>query len=1751
MKRILALILSLAMLLPCFSYYTFAQTSTLHFDLSIDGKHEYYAHAGDKITVDFIVSNALSDEKFTITNLQNEIEFDQDFFEFSYDDVEYITTTSHVIADYSWGAKRVKLMAYNVSNGKAKEYNSNQLVARVTFKVKDGLADGTRGKLLNKAYEAADGIGDITYDVTYTNMTVIIGDPPKDIYTVTYKDGGEVIESDDSVVDGTSITIRAALTAAGEKFGGWKDEDGTVYQPGDSYTVSDNVTFNAVWLDKYTLSFQSNGGTSFDDVVDFDGTEIDLSDYEPVKTGYTFTGWFTDAELNDRVTEITLSKDTTVYAGWDINEYKVEFVTNGGSAVDAAEDVYGTVINLNDYVTSKTGYTFAGWFSDAELNDRVTEITLSKDTTVYAGWDINEYKVEFVTNGGTEVADIVKDFGSVVVLGDDWTTKTGYTFTGWFTDAELNDRVTEITLSKDTTVYAGWDINEYKVEFVTNGGSAVGAAEDVYGTVINLNDYVTTKTGYTFAGWYKDEDCTVRVTELTLAENTKVYAGWVINPYTLKFVTNGGTAVADVVKDFGSVVVLGDDWTTKTGYTFAGWFSDAELTDRVTEITLSEDKTVYAGWDINEYKVEFVTNGGTEVADVVKDFGTVVVLGDDWTTKTGYTFTGWFSDAELNDRVTEVTLSKDTTVYAGWDINEYKVEFVTNGGTAVADIVKDFGTVVELGDDWTTKTGYTFTGWFTDAELTDRVTEITLSEDKTVYAGWDINEYKVEFVTNGGSAVEAAEDVYGTVINLNDYVTTKTGYTFAGWFTDAELNDRVTEITLSEDMTVYAGWDINEYKVEFVTNGGTAVADIVKDFGTVVELGDDWTTKTGYTFAGWFTDAELNDRVTEVTLSKDTTVYAGWDINEYKVEFVTNGGSAVDAAEDVYGTVINLNDYVTTKTGYTFAGWYKDEDCTVRVTDLTLSENTTVYAGWVINPYTLKFVTNGGTAVADVVKDFGSVVVLGDDWTTKTGYTFTGWFTDAELTDRVTEVTLSKDTTVYAGWDINEYKVEFVTNGGSAVDTAEDVYGTVINLNDYVTTKTGYTFAGWYKDEDCTVRVTELTLAENTKVYAGWVINPYTLKFVTNGGTEVADVVKDFGTVVVLGDDWTTKTGYTFTGWFSDAELNDRVTEVTLSKDTTVYAGWDIIEYKVEFVTNGGSDVDAAEDVYGAVINLNDYVTTKTGYTFAGWYKDEDCTVRVTELTLAENTKVYAGWVINPYTLKFVTNGGTAVADVVKDFGTVVELGDDWTTKTGYTFTGWFTDAELTDRVTEITLSKDTTVYAGWDINEYKVEFVTNGGTDIPAISKKYESVIDLSDYTTTKTGFVFDGWYSDDAFEHSVSIITLTEDTVVYAKWIPKYTLTFETNGSDAIQSVTEIEGTVVDLTVYNPIRRGYTFKGWFTDADFENQVTEITLNSDVTVYAKWKKNSSGGGGPVSKYEITFDTNGGSKIEKLEKIENFEVNLSSYVPVKDGYVFDGWYTDAELTNKVTKVKMTNDITLYAGWKEVEKEEIDHKPSIMTDEHFAYIVGRDDGKVYPKANLTRAEAATIFFRLLKEDVRQEALVTDNQFVDVNEGHWFNTAVSTLANLDIVNGRTPNEFAPNEPITRAELTTIVARLSDAEYNGKSMFDDIDGHWAEEYINIAASIGWVEGDGNGLFRPDDKITRAEVMTLINRVLNRVPLSVEDMHEDMKKWPDNMDTDAWYYIAVQEATNSHDCEYEKGSIHEEWTGLTENPDWTTYEK
>jgi len=201
-------------------------------------------------------------------------------------------------------------------------------------------------------------------------------------------------------------------------------------------------------------------------------------------------------------------------------------------------------------------------------------------------------------------------------------------------------------------------------------------------------------------------------------------------------------------------------------------------------------------------------------------------------------------------------------------------------------------------------------------------------------------------------------------------------------------------------------------------------------------------------------------------------------------------------------------------------------------------------------------------------------------------------------------------------------------------------------------------------------------------------------------------------------------------------------------------------------------------------------------------------------------------------------------------------------------------------------------------------------------------------------------------------------------------------------------------------------------------------------------------------------------------------------------------------------------------------------------------------------NITRAETVTMIFRLLKESVRTENMTDENIFSDVNEDDWFNTAVSTLAGLGIVEGRTETEFMPDEYITRAEFATMFARLAQHEYVAENKYGDVDSHWAEEHINEASAYGWIAGYEDDTFRPDKAINRAEAMTLVNRVLKRVPQSKDDLLEGMTIWTDNADTSAWYYLAVQEATNSHEYE-RKNESYETWTKLTENRDWTTYEK
>ena len=284
-------------------------------------------------------------------------------------------------------------------------------------------------------------------------------------------------------------------------------------------------------------------------------------------------------------------------------------------------------------------------------------------------------------------------------------------------------------------------------------------------------------------------------------------------------------------------------------------------------------------------------------------------------------------------------------------------------------------------------------------------------------------------------------------------------------------------------------------------------------------------------------------------------------------------------------------------------------------------------------------------------------------------------------------------------------------------------------------------------------------------------------------------------------------------------------------------------------------------------------------------------------------------------------------------------------------------------------------------------------------------------------------------------------------------------------------------------------------------------------------------------------------------------------------YTFIGWRADGTGDIVTSLENLQQNVNLVGVWSYRSsgggsgggggrKPTVDIPDDVPTglngDDHFAYIVGYPDGNVNPGGNITRAEVATIFFRLLTEDVRTANSIQSNSLSDVSRGQWFNHAISTLSSMGIVKGNPDGTFDPDAPITRAEFAAIAARFDDKNTNNTSNFSDIASHWAKDEIGVAANKGWINGYPDSTFRPDQYITRAEAMTLVNRVLNRLPEKSEDLLDDMIKWPDNADASVWYYLAVQEATNSHDySDKSDADKYEKWTKIRDARDWTLLEK
>lgn len=1490
------------------------------------------------------------------------------------------------------------------TSGSAPSSNTYQYGTTVTAKTAGSLArtgytfDGwnTKADGSGTSYAVAD-----TFTLGAANVT-LYAQWAINTYTITYDGNGSSggsIPADQSGEYLSSVALRentGSLVKTGYSFAGWNtaaDGTGTGYNAGGTITVpATDLTLFAVWtINSYQVSYDGNGATGGStpsgETLLFGATITVADDGSLVKTGYTFENWNTKADGSgtsfDPADTFALGAgNVTLFAQWTINQYALAYDGNGsdgGTTPIGGQKNYGVDITVEACTFTLTGNTFIEWNTAANGSGTTyatgTVFAMpASDVTIYAIWEPNDYTVSYDGNGNSggsvptsaqytyHTNATVKSKGTLV--------KTGYSFAGWNTAANGSGTQYDpadlfLLGAVDVTLFAQWTINNYTVIYDGNGSDGGTVPSDTnspynYGesaTVLD-NTGLLVRTGYTFGGWNTADD--------------------------------------------GS----------GTGYTAGASFSIP-----------AGDVTLYAVWNINTYSVSYDGNGytgGSVPASGMHLYdATVSVSAIGSLSKAGYTFKEWNTQADGSGTAyspahTFHMGADNLTLFAQWEINSYTLGYDANGadsGSAPDSDVKVYQTEVSVTGNTgiLIKTGYTFAGWNTadDGSGTGYLAGAKFNmpaSDVTLYAVWNINSYSVSYDGNGSTAgsVPAAgtHDYDSTVTVSTSGSLYRTGHTFKNWNTESDGSgtayDPADTFALgAANVTLYAQWTVNDYTVHYNANGsdsGTVPDDAISAFQaiTTAEGNSGSLEKVGYTFIGWNTiaDGTGTGYVEGDTFSMpahNVTLYALWAINSYTVSYDGNGktGGNIPAAQTGdYATEITLkeNTGLLVKTGYSFDGW--NTAANGSGTSYAISDsytipaaNTTIYAVWVINQYTLNFDSCGGSTVVSITQDYNTTIAEPAD-PTKLGYTFAGWYTDTSLTTAAEfPYTITGNATVYAKWTINSYSVTYDANSAVGGNTPNDAdlheYQSSVTVQDNTgaLVKTGYSFAGWNTTDDgsgsgYSAGDTFSMPASDVTLYATWQINNYTVSYDGNGntgGSVPSSSTFAYGaTATVKPAGSLTRIGYTFAGWDTQANGNgtsyDAADTFALgASNVTLFAQWEINSYYITYDENGADSGDAPVDTNAhqyqssVAAESNSGTLAKVGYSFDGWNTKADGTgtgydegdvfqVPASDITL------YAMWTINHYTISYDGNGSTGGITPTSGtylYGATVTVEDNGSLlKTGYMFAGWNTkaDGSGTARAATETFTlgaTNVTLYAQWTINQYMLVYDGNGsdgGTAPVGGQKNYGDNIMVASNTFTLTGHTFIEWNtaadgSGITYATGDVFAMPASDVTIYAIWVPNdYTVSYDGNGNTAGSVPTSGQFTYhTQATVSSHgsmVKTGYSFTGWNTKANgsgtpYAEGATFTLGAADVTLFAQWAINS---------YTVNYDGNGSDAgTAPTDASSPYEYNASVTVLDKTvslertGYTFEGWNTKSDGTGTGYSTDddfnmPAGDVTLYAVW---------------------------------------------------------------------------------------------------------------------------------------------------------------------------------------------------------------------------------------------
>ena len=1207
---------------------------------------------------------------------------------------------------------------------------------------------------------------------------------------------------------------------------------------------------------------------------------------------------------------------TTILTGCDLygsETYTITFNTNGGEKIADISCEWGKEAKLPTDPTKK-GYTFAGWYFDSNLTNKVSEnLVIQGDITLFAKWNINQYTISFNTNGGTQVPSVKQNYNSTVQVQEP--TREGYVFKGWYVDEKFNEEFQDKVPAENITVYAKWEANVVRISFNQNGNNVVGElVEKVYSTNsenLTLPENVYTREGYTFKGWsttptgeveFGDE---ANISSLTKeSQSITFYAVWEANEYTIRLIHNNET-FATIIKGYEQAITLPTEKPSRTGHTFKAW----------GYYGLTSDTTFEAN------KIYYTLSGAHyEKANVT--------VGEHVTSDTYYEL--------VEFSATKMPLN-GINLYPIWEIESYSITFDEDGGEQVTDITQDYGTSVTLPTP--VKVGYTFKGWY-EGETLYTATSVP-SKDVALKAKWEANTYSIYFDANSGSGttnkVDATYDVEA-ILTTNAF--SKVGYSFVGWNTKADgsgtsyTDGQTVKNLLSENgssLTLYAKWEANtntKYTVNIFTrnlDGSLEELQSYQDQGT----SDTTVTLELLDYTGYITPENV-----QVYVKSDgsATIDVIYERQSYKVTFTATNpetSEAIASSEiDVkYEGSITFPSSYNVK-NYSLVWKYNGE---VVNDDTKVMGNMTLVAEYTKIEKTIVIHSEGQQNVVISNVDAGSIVVSHLEQPSRTGYTFGGWYLDEKFEEKLSStVVMPEDNLdIYVKWNINQYTISF----DSGVTSITQDYGTVVTAPANPS-KTGYIFGGWLRNGQPYSFST--MPAEDVELVAKWEPISYSIVFDGNGGNGTTSSLNnvEYDVTVNLTAVGFSKVGHDFLGWSLDknatvATYQNNQEVINLSSENgetiTLYAVWQIQSYEISFDEAGGSVVTGDKEYdYGTVIELPK--TTREGYDFLGWsdgkslYKDS-YTVSTSAVTFV------AEWKAKSYTVTFIVNDGTNNQYTQSfEFDKQEALTDFTGSREGYTFKGWSTtengEVKYKDGDNYVTPAEDVTLYGVWQIQSYEITFDEAGGSAVTG-DKEYDygTVIKLP--KTTREGYDFLGW-SDGKSLYKDSYTVSTSAVTFVAEWkVNSYKLTLDANGGSGTFEVDFVYGVSTNLPSSEGIvREGYDFLGWSTTptgtVKYQN-TQEFTIGAEpVTLYAVWE---------IKEYTYTFivgtldDENVGEDDPNKDIIINITHGESVSVPEMESYrdatsiyKFDGWYLNSSCEGDKAYIAPNNSGTYYGKY---------------------------------------------------------------------------------------------------------------------------------------------------------------------------------------------------------------------------------------------